>query len=103
MGNKMMDDVNKQYDDLVTLIGNNERAQLLSIYYEVSTKDREDGLSENEYQRFLGRLNEKTRQVFFRQGSFDVLSGEDDIMQLEEFEKVLDKVIEEQQQEAIQE
>ena len=100
--NEMMDAVNKQYEDLVNLIGNNERAQLLSIYYEVSTKDREDGLSAWEYERFLGRLNGRTREYFEKQGSFDVLSGDDDIMDLQEFEKVLDKVIEEQQEEAIQ-
>jgi len=96
--NKLVDDVNNAFDGMVEVISNNERASLLSIYYEVSCRDDEKGLSSEEYNRFLGRLNQKTKQLFEDEGSFKELAGEDDIIDLQEFEALLDVVIEKQEQ-----
>merc|ERR1712048_485465 len=100
--NAMMNEMNQQYEDMVNLIANNRRAQLRSIYYEVSTLDREAGLSKTEYDKFLARLDTTTRAYFKKQGSFDLLSGDDDVMDLQEFEIVLEKVIAEEEEKSLQ-
>eukprot|EP01084_Bolivina_argentea_P152052 265299_1 len=97
--NDMLDEINGQYNDLVSIIGANERAQLFSIYYEVSTKDKQQGLSQMEYERFLGRLNQSTKDFFEEQGTFHQLAGDDAIIDLTEFEQVLDVVIKKQEEE----
>ena len=94
----MLDEINEQYADLVTVISENERASLLSIFYEVSTMDREEGLTQREYQKFLGRLNKKTRELFIKNGDFDALdvdgSGR---LELPEFEQILENVLQKQE------
>merc|ERR1712228_116260 len=95
---EMLDEINEQYADLVTVISENERASLLSIFYEVSTMDREEGLTQREYQKFLGRLNKKTRELFMKNGDFDALdvdgSGR---LELPEFEQILENVLQKQE------
>ena len=94
----MLDEINNQYNDLVTVISQNERASLLSIYYEVSILDRDEGLSKREYTKFLGRLNNKTKQLFKEEGEFEELdldhSGN---LELDEFEAILDRIIAKQE------
>ena len=68
------------------------------IYYEVCIRDGEAGLSKEEYNRFLGRLNRNTKQIFKEEGTFEEIAGEDHIIDLVEFEELLDKVIEKQEQ-----
>ena len=96
--NKLVDDVNNAFDGMVELISNNERASLLSIYYHVCLRDQEAGLSEQEYERFLGSLNRKTKLLFKAEGSFADIAGEDNIIDLQEFEALLDVVIQKQEQ-----
>eukprot|EP00484_Ammonia_sp_Unknown_P022259 CAMPEP_0197040804 /NCGR_PEP_ID=MMETSP1384-20130603/17456_1 /TAXON_ID=29189 /ORGANISM="Ammonia sp." /LENGTH=315 /DNA_ID=CAMNT_0042471629 /DNA_START=50 /DNA_END=997 /DNA_ORIENTATION=- len=96
--NKMLGEINDQYNDLVTVISQNERASLLSIYYEVSMLDREGGLNEREYTKFLGRLNNKTKQLFMEYGDFATVDKDGDgNVDLKEFEAVLDEVIKAQE------
>lgn len=95
---KLVDDVNNCFDGMVDVISNNERASLFSIYYEVCTRDGEAGLSKEEYKRFLGRLNDNTKQLFKDEGSFEAIAGEDNIIDLMEFEDLLDRVIAKQEQ-----
>merc|ERR1712129_317301 len=84
---EMVTDINTSMDNMKEIIAENERASLRCIYYQVSTMDREDGLSEKEYQRFMGQLEIKTRKYFKACGTFDEISGEDDIIDLQEFEE----------------
>eukprot|EP01083_Nonionella_stella_P122141 367322_1 len=101
--NHMLDELNDQYMDLATVISQNERASLLAIYYEVSILDREEGLSKRDYQKFLARLNQKTKQLFLNQGDFDALQlDESGRLGLEEFETILDDVIAKQERLNIQ-
>ena len=100
---EMLDEINDQYKDLVTVISQNERASLLSIYYEVSILDRDEGLSRREYDKFLGRLNNKTKQLFKECGEFDIIDEDKSgVLELDEFEKLLDKVIAKQEELNIQ-
>ena len=99
----LVDDINAQMDNMTQVISSNERASLLSIYYEVSTRDREEGLSVSEYDRFLGRLNLKTKRYFEECGTFHDIAGEDNVIDLREFEELLDEVIAKQEQDFLQE
>ena len=94
----MLDEINAQYNDMVDLISQNERASLLSIYFEVSVlEDRRDGITKREWKRFLGRLNNKTKDLFLEIGDFDALDlDHSGTLDLEEFEKILDRVLERQ-------
>eukprot|EP01084_Bolivina_argentea_P013503 25362_1 len=99
----MLDEINDQYKDLVHVISQNERASLLSIYYEVSILDRDEGLSKKEYKKFLGRLNNKTKALFLEEGDFDALDLDDSgTLDLEEFERILDDVIAKQEKLTLQ-
>ena len=92
---QMLTEINKQYDDWQQLIYENEKAHLLGIYFDVSLRDGEHGLTRDEYQRFLGRLNKKTKKEFEIQGGFDVMdSDQNGIVDLNEFQSMLDIVFE---------
>lgn len=100
---EMLDEINNQYKDLVTVISQNERASLLSIYYEVSILDRDEGLSRREYDKFLGRLNNKTKELFKECGTFDSIDVDHSgVLELDEFEDLLDKVIQKQEEKNIE-
>jgi len=99
---EMLDEINKQIDDWHRLIFENERAGLLSIYYECSFRDGQEGLSKDEYQRFLGKLNEKTRREFELQGGFLVMDKDGSgIVDLYEFMDMVYGVLESVQHDAI--
>ena len=61
--------------------------------------DRKDGISKKEWKRFLGRLNNKTKDLFLEIGDFERLDlDRSGTLDLNEFEQILDAVIEKQQQ-----
>ena len=55
--NDILDETENQYNDLLILTSQCERASLLSIYYQVCTLDRNEGLTKREYNQFLAILN----------------------------------------------
>eukprot|EP01084_Bolivina_argentea_P072642 131895_1 len=88
---KMLDEINNQYDDWQQLIYDNEKAHLTSIYYEISLRDGEHGLTKDEYIRFLGRLNKKTRKQFELQGGFDAMDKDGNgVVDWMEFDHMID-------------
>ena len=90
----MLDDLNKQYDDMEYLIYENEKAHLTSIYFEASLRDGKSGLTEKEYKRFLKMLSNKTRKEFEQQGGFQYMDIDGDgIVDLDEFQKMLETVL----------
>eukprot|EP00485_Elphidium_margaritaceum_P010075 CAMPEP_0202692298 /NCGR_PEP_ID=MMETSP1385-20130828/6710_1 /ASSEMBLY_ACC=CAM_ASM_000861 /TAXON_ID=933848 /ORGANISM="Elphidium margaritaceum" /LENGTH=291 /DNA_ID=CAMNT_0049347803 /DNA_START=8 /DNA_END=879 /DNA_ORIENTATION=+ len=91
----MLDEVNKQIDDLHRLIFEHERAYLLSVYYECSFRDDRSGLSKQEYDRFLARLNKSTRHEFELQGGFSVMDRDGNgSVDLNEFMDMIHGVLE---------
>ena len=58
----MITEINQQYDDWQELAYENEKAHLLGIYFDCSLRDGQHGLTQDEYKRFLGRLNRRTKQ-----------------------------------------
>jgi len=99
--NDLINDVNEMYSSMKNTILSNTRAGILSAYYDAALKDDEEGMSPREYKRFLARLDKKTRSVFEGFGSFEQIAGDDGLIDLAEFQQLVDKLLAEQADELI--
>lgn len=91
--NRMLEDTNNMFNDMRETVLQNERAHLLNFFYECALKDGDEGMSKREYRRFLGRLSQKQREKFEEQGTFEELAGDDNQIDLREFQGILEKVL----------
>merc|ERR1711933_208847 len=85
----LLDNTNKIFNDMRTVVLENERAHLLSTFYECAFRDDDNRMDEEEYKRFLGRLSKQQRKKFRDLGTFKELAGDDDHIDLQEFQKML--------------
>eukprot|EP01083_Nonionella_stella_P039007 106076_1 len=99
--NDLINDVNDMYDSMKKTILSNTRAGILSAYYDAALKDDEEGMSEREYKRFLARLDKKTRAIFKTFGSFEQIAGTDGLIDLHEFQGLVDQLLSKQEDELI--
>lgn len=94
-GQDMIDvirDTNDVFDSIRSIISRCEQAHLWSAYLKCAFKDDDDRMSEEEFKNFLGRLTQQRRNHFAKLGSFQVLAGDDDQIELAEFEVIMEKV-----------
>ena len=91
-------------DDLETVIEDNEKAHLLSIFYSVKLYDygNKNCLNKKQYKQFLMHCNSKTRKKFQIEGGFEAMDKENkgwiDMSQFEDMvHKVLNVTIQESQ------
>eukprot|EP01083_Nonionella_stella_P112705 331855_1 len=89
----------KEQDQLMSVMKENERAQILAIFYEVGIHDGYPGLNEEEYDIFLDRIDPRLRALFREAGTFKENSYGDGVIDLEEFEPVLHNVVDKLQSE----
>eukprot|EP01083_Nonionella_stella_P046503 124543_1 len=89
----------EQQDQLMSVMKENERSQILSIFYEVGLSDGYPGLNEEEYDIFLDRIDPKAQALFKGAGTFKEHSRGDGVIDLEEFEPVLHNVVDKLQSE----
>merc|ERR1712154_450272 len=94
--NDLINDVNDMYNSMKNTILSNTRAGILSAYYDAALKDDEEGMSQREYKRFLARLDKKTREIFKEFGSFEEIAGADGLIDLNEFQQLVDKLLSQQ-------
>merc|ERR1712003_206992 len=99
--NDLINDVNDMYSSMKNTILSNTRAGILSSYYTAALKDDEEGMSKKEYRRFLSGLDKKTREIFKGFGTFEEIAGEDQLIDLDEFQALVDKLLAEQSDELI--
>lgn len=99
--NDLINDVNDMYNSMKNTILSNTRAGILSAYYDAALKDDEEGMSQKEYRRFLSRLDKKTRAIFQSFGSFEQIAGSDQLIDLHEFQKLVDQLLSQQADELI--
>lgn len=99
--NDLINDVNDMYSSMKNTILSNTRAGILSAYYTAALKDDEEGMSKKEYRRFLSGLDKKTREVFKGFGTFEEIAGDDLLIDLDEFQVLVDKLLAEQSDELI--
>jgi len=98
----LLESTNRLFDDMSRIAIQNEKAHLLSIYYECEFRDSSDGMSKDEYIRFLGRLSKPQRLKFEKLGTFEELAGADGIIDVQEFQQILSKFLETTEEELIQ-
>merc|ERR1711933_524185 len=67
----LLDNTNKIFNDMRKVVLENERAHLLSTFYECAFRDDDNRMDKQEYERFLGRLSRKRRDNFEKQGTFE--------------------------------
>merc|ERR1712154_24577 len=89
----LLDNTNKIFNDMRKVVLENERAHLLSTFYECAFRDDDNRMDENEYKRFLGRLSKRQREKFKDLGSFKDLAGDDNHIDLQEFQTMLEEVL----------
>merc|ERR1719361_913559 len=99
--NDLINDVNDMYNSMKNTILSNTRAGILSAYYDGALKDDEEGMSPREYKRFLSRLDKKTRSIFKDFGTFEEIAGADGLIDLNEFQQLVDKLLSQQADELI--
>lgn len=91
--NDMINSINNMYSGMKNAIVQNQRSAILDIFYDVQFKDNDQGLSKKEYKRFKGRLDEELRGRFEKFGSFEQLAGSDNVIDLAEFQDVLEQIL----------
>merc|ERR1711933_377744 len=89
----LLDNTNKIFNDIRKVVLENERAHLLSTFYECAFRDDDNRMGESEYRRFLGRLSKRQRDNFEKQGTFEDIAGDDDAIDLNEFQDMLEEVL----------
>merc|ERR1712129_477726 len=89
----LLDNTNKIFNDMRKVVLENERAHLLSTFYECAFRDDDNRMDEEEYRRFLGRLSKRQREKFKKLGDFKSLAGDDDHIDLQEFQDMLEEVL----------
>jgi len=94
--NDLINDVNDMYSSMKQTILSNTRAGILAAYYSASLRDDEEGMSSKEYRRFKMGLDKETRAVFEGFGTFEEIAGDDEIIDLDEFQALVDKLLEQQ-------
>eukprot|EP00484_Ammonia_sp_Unknown_P020737 CAMPEP_0197025506 /NCGR_PEP_ID=MMETSP1384-20130603/5817_1 /TAXON_ID=29189 /ORGANISM="Ammonia sp." /LENGTH=326 /DNA_ID=CAMNT_0042454041 /DNA_START=38 /DNA_END=1018 /DNA_ORIENTATION=+ len=89
-----LDDVTKICNDIEVARKQNERAHLLSIYYETLNRSKHDYITREDYAHLLGRLNQETRQEIEMQGGFDSIDkNHDGQVDIHEFQDLVNVVL----------
>jgi len=91
--NGIINQTNNIFNDMRKTVLENERAHLLSTYYECAFKDSDNTMNENEYKRFLGRLSSDLRKKFEAEGTFKQIAGDDNEIDINEFQQLLERVL----------
>lgn len=89
----LLDNTNKIFNDMRKVVLENERAHLLSTFYECAFRDEDNRMDKDEYGRFLGRLSKRQREKFTNLGSFEKLAGKDGTINLQQFQDILEDVL----------
>eukprot|EP01083_Nonionella_stella_P012836 36244_1 len=93
---RLIDQLNQQYSDMKILFNHKEKAELLLGYYRVQFGGQLKGkFDANDYQRFLGRLNHTTRNLYEAFGGFGALDvNKDGNVDPNEFIRLTNKLLE---------
>lgn len=92
----LLDEYTNLSDDLETVIEDNEKAHLLSIFYSVKLYDygNKNCLNKKQYKQFLMHCNSKTRKKFEIEGGFESMDTQNKgWIDMEQFEKMVHKVL----------
>eukprot|EP01084_Bolivina_argentea_P193109 331360_1 len=93
---ELIDDFNKQCDSMNTIVNDNEKAHLLSIFYSVKLYDygMKNCLNKKQYKKFLSYCCKKTREKFKNYGGFQAMDIHNTgYIDVDQFEQVVFKVL----------
>eukprot|EP00485_Elphidium_margaritaceum_P008847 CAMPEP_0202702276 /NCGR_PEP_ID=MMETSP1385-20130828/15292_1 /ASSEMBLY_ACC=CAM_ASM_000861 /TAXON_ID=933848 /ORGANISM="Elphidium margaritaceum" /LENGTH=338 /DNA_ID=CAMNT_0049359897 /DNA_START=27 /DNA_END=1043 /DNA_ORIENTATION=- len=91
----ILNDTNQIFADMRKVVLENERAHLLTAFYECAFRDAgDDAMDKNEYNRFLVRLTTKQRQRFEELGDFEKLADATGRIDIVKFQDYLEMVLE---------
>ena len=90
---ELVDSLNADYAEMAQLAVSNRKASLLVNFYDVSTRDDVQGVNEQEWTRFLWRLPIEQRKEFEAKGTFQQLSNGDGVLDLNDFQEVVDDIV----------
>lgn len=90
-----LDEITTICNDLELAIKKNERAHLLTIYYDLCTRKSRDHLTRKDYKHLLARLNKETRNEIEMQGGFDGMDKDNNgYVDVHEFQDLVNTVLE---------
>eukprot|EP01084_Bolivina_argentea_P046972 86524_1 len=92
----LIDKLNEQYTNMKLLANQKDKAQLLLAYYRVQFGGHERGkFGKDDYERFVGRLNVETRELYDKMGGFDAMDlDKNGNVDPNEFMRMTSKVLE---------
>jgi len=91
---ELINKTNSIFNDMRATVLENERAYLLNKFYECAFMRDDDGkMNKMEYTRFLARLTEEQREKFKQLGDFEQLAGDDQLIDLDEFQGIIERVL----------
>lgn len=91
----LIDALNQQYRDIKMMAINKDKAQLLLTYYKIKLGGANRRLfAKEDYERFIGRLNDSTRELYNKEGGFDAMDlNNDGNVDPDEFIQMTEKVL----------
>ena len=88
---KVLKDINSSFDRLEQITKDNERVLIARIAQDLEFLDSKEGMSEEEYKRFIERLPYNLKKEFERLGynSFKKVAGDNKLIDYREIEKII--------------
>ena len=88
---KVLKDINSSFDRLEQITKDNERVLIARIAQDLEFLDSKEGMSEDEYERFINRLPYNLKKEFNKLGynSFKKVAGANNLVDYREIEKII--------------
>ena len=97
----MVSNLNHVYDDMHSVIIENEKTALYEMYYDVELNNGSKGVSKREWNRLISRLSVAQRERLEKIGTFEEIAGNDYIMSFQEFQDLVKKTLQSYEKEII--
>ncbi len=88
---KVLKDINSSFDRLEQITKDNERVLIARIAQDLEFLDSKEGMSEDEYERFINRLPNNLKKEFDKLGynSFKKVAGANNLVNYREIKKII--------------
>ena len=88
---KVLKDINSSFDRLEQITKDNERVLIARIAQDLEFLDSKEGMSEDEYERFINRLPNNLKNKFNKLGynSFKKVAGDNNLVDYREIKEII--------------
>ncbi len=92
---KVLKDINSSFDRLEQITKDNERVLIARIAQDLEFLDSKEGMSEDEYERFINRLPNNLKNEFDKLGynSFKRVAGDNSLVDYREIKKIINSCL----------